>query len=401
MNKLLLSTILTIAVFASLTNAAANTFPDVNQFYPYKQAIQNLSDQKVITGYPDKTFKPYITANRAEFLTLAYRASGTPIGQKPTAFCFPDVAPTQWYAPYVCAAKDAGIVQGGPDGKFHPAEKITLTTSAKIIVGLNALKTIAATEIQPWYTPYLDALSKENYLPPTFKWVGQEVTRGQLAEILWRVRGKIHDQEKVLAANLSTTPCQLIGDELDSRFDMKRVRTTWFSWINDARKKSGLPPYTENQQLDRTATDWAKTMRDRGIMSHKRNPGDTYYNYAKITAWFADHGVVAKNIYRVTHTENIGGGYLQCSQSDCTDELIAAIRPTFDAYMREGSNTEGTSGNGTSTRAHYNSVMNKYFQEIGMGVAINSDGKVFATTHYVTEIISGPVGMCGVWWKNL
>lgn len=394
MNKLLLSTILAIFIFASLTNGATSTFSDVNTFYPYKQAIQDLSDKAVITGYPDKTFKPYAITNRAEFLALAYRASGTTVGQKPTAFCFPDVAPTQWYAPYVCAAKTAGIVQGGPDGKFHPAEKITLTASAKIIVGLNSLKTAAATATQPWYKPYLEALSKENYLPPTFKWVGQEVTRGELAEMLWRVRGKFHDKEKVLAANLSATPCQLIGDDLDSRFDMQRVRNTWFGWINDARKKAGLSAYTENQQLDRTATDWAKTMRSRGVISHKRDPGDAYYNYAKITSWFADHGIVAKNIYRVTHTENIGGGYLQCTKTDCTDELIAAIRPTFDAYMREGSNTETTSGNGTSTRAHYNSVMNKYFQEIGMGVTVNADGKVFAATHYVTEIISGPVEMC-------
>jgi hypothetical protein len=43
----------------------------------------------------------------------------------------------------------------------------------------------------------------------------------------------------------------------------------------------------------------------RGEITHKRNEGDVYYDYDKITSWFKDRGVVCKNIYGVTHTENI------------------------------------------------------------------------------------------------
>jgi hypothetical protein len=46
-------------------------------------------------------------------------------------------------------------------------------------------------------------------------------------------------------------------------------------------------------------------------------------------------------------------------------------------------------------KAHYNSIMNKYFKEIGLGIAVDrSTHKYYLTVHYGTEIISNPWPIC-------
>ena len=81
----------------------------------------------------------------------------------------------------------------------------------------------------------------------------------------------------------------------------------------------------------------------------------------------------------VTYSENIGYGPFNCSESDCTDELIANIRSTFDFYMSEKDQ---------SYRPHYNSVMNAYFKEIGLGITIDeSQNRYYLTVHYGTELL--------------
>lgn len=386
MKKILFAISFFLLPLAYSSASAESSFKDVQSTYPYAESIQAFVDQNIVKGYPDNTFKPNNTVNRVELLALLYRAKNLGEPLKPTASCFPDVAVSDWFSSFVCAAKKDGIVKGAPDGNFHPADTVTLPAAAKMIVGMNKIKTLDPKPGEQWYAPFIQSLSENAYIPTTFTYINQEVTRGELVEILWRVNGQYHDKKAVSLETLQTQPCQPIGDEMDSRFDMNHVRATWFGWINDARKNAGLATYTENAHLDRTAVDWAKSMRDVGVISHRRTPTDPYYDYNKITEWFADRGVVAKNVYTVTHTENIGGGYLNCKETDCTDELITAIRPTFDGYMNEKNKPE-------ENRAHYNSIMNKYFQEVGFGLAL-SGNRVFSATHYITELTSKPAPMC-------
>jgi uncharacterized protein YkwD len=165
------------------------------------------------------------------------------------------------------------------------------------------------------------------------------------------------------------------------------VRETWLTWVNQARTADGLDAYSYNKALNYSATEWSKYSRDVGTMSHMR-PGQTdYYDYSIITKWFSDLGITFKNVSRVTYSENIGRGYYQCGiGEDCTQAFLDAIRPIFDAYMAE---------KGESYTAHYDSVMNQYFNEIGIGFALDSSGKsVYLTVHYGTELTSEPSGVC-------
>lgn len=373
-----------------MARAQGIPFADVPASHAYDVAINSLAKEKIIQGRPDGKFDPDGKVNRAELLSMAYKAANKDRElPKAKVRCLVDVLPSAWFAPYVCAAKQAGIVSGRPDKRFHGAQPVTLAEASKIIALLNDLASPTPPAIDEWYAPYVQALADKKYLPAGIAWVGEPLTRGEVAEILWRVRWKHHDQPALQFADLGRRPaCQSALDLSDKRIDVQRVRTTWFSWINEVRAKASLPAYSHDRQLDRTANDWARTMRDTGSMSHKRNPGDPYYDYWKIDQWFVDREIEVKNVNRVTHTENIGGGYMSCDENECTDELIEALRPTFDFYMGEVNKAPGT-----LARAHYESVMNKTFKSIGFGIAL-SGNKVYSATHYVTEIVSEPVPIC-------
>ena len=102
--------------------------------------------------------------------------------------------------------------------------------------------------------------------------------------------------------------------------------------------------------------------------------------------WFDALGLDFENDHRVTFTENIGWGVYSCTKKDCTQDMIKAVRSTFDIYMAE---------KGEASSAHYNSIMNKYFNEVGIGIALRPDlKKYFLTIHYATKITSALPPVC-------
>ena len=73
--KNLLKALLSVAVIA-IGVMPALAFPDVSKDYWAASQINLLSEQGVIVGYPDGTFKPDANVTRAEFAAMAIRALG-------------------------------------------------------------------------------------------------------------------------------------------------------------------------------------------------------------------------------------------------------------------------------------------------------------------------------------
>jgi uncharacterized protein YkwD/predicted DNA-binding antitoxin AbrB/MazE fold protein len=364
----------------------ALAYSDVGSDYDYKTAVDTITEQGIVSGYPDGTFKPLNRINRAEFTKIIV---GAKLGENPTdsaTDCFPDVSADQWFASYVCYAKNEGIVSGYPDGMFKPADTINLVEAAKIVV--NALNVpTEAPEGGEWYSEFIEALANQKVIPPTFAYLSQKVTRGDMAEMIWRILSKKSDQPSVSVAALQN-PCYPLGDELPANVDMNRVRATWLQWYNEARAEEGRGPLVYNAHLHRTANIWSQEAVRRGEITHQRDPGDSYYDYGKITKWFKDLGLVFKNVSGVTHTENIAWEYYNCpaSQNDCTDHMIPQARKAFDFYMSE---------KGQAYDAHYRSIMQPNFKEVGLGIAIDrSANRYYLTVHYGTEIVSDPWPIC-------
>lgn len=164
--------------------------------------------------------------------------------------------------------------------------------------------------------------------------------------------------------------------------DINKVKDTWLSWYNAVRKDLWKNSYSYDLKLESTALDWSKTSKEKWEISHKRNLWDAYYDYNIITSWFKDRGVVCKNINRITHTENIWWWQYSCNDSECTDELIKAIKSTFDFYMAE---------KGKSYDAHYRSITQTYFSKIWLWIELEEVKdwyfKYYLTVHYCTELM--------------
>ncbi len=360
-------------------------FTDVEANHQNKEAIDYLLDNEIVSGYPDGSFRPENTVNRAEFTKIIIGASLGINPEESAANCFTDVSADQWFASYVCYAKNADVIKGYDDGHFKPANTINLVEALKILT-LSLNVETSTPEGEEWYSRYLEAMSREGYIPSGFHHLGQAVTRAQMAEMTWRILEEKKDQPHIEAEILTQEACLPLGEDLPSSINMDVVRDTWMQWYNEARAAEGLFAYQYNPQLNRSATNWSELAKDRGYMDHKR-PGTTdYYDYWAITDWFKDLGLEFKNIYRVTHTENIGWGPYSCNASDCTQALLDSMRYSFDAYMAEKDQ---------EYKAHYESVMNRYFTEIGLGVSIDESAKkMYLTVHYGTEITSDPLPVC-------
>lgn len=172
-------------VFAvNVVNAETTPFSDVGSSNANYQAIDYLKEQKVVNGYGDGTFKPLNKINRAEFLKIVMEAAGkTPEGKD----CYSDVKDA-WYSGYICAATKLNLVKGYADGTFKPEKEINFAESSKIIANVMALDVASTENADVWYKPYVQSLSDKSAIPDDVAGFTYNITRGQMAEMIWRVK---------------------------------------------------------------------------------------------------------------------------------------------------------------------------------------------------------------------
>ncbi len=194
--------------FFEETDEVTYVFSDVSSDSTYYNALTYLKEQGIVNGYSDGSFKPYNKINRAEFTKiivesttadsdiegcLAYYANQTNAPAK----IFSDVIAyfgtspvTAWYVKYVCVAEDKNYVNGYPDGSFKPEQNINFAEAAKIITKTRG---IPMDETTPWYKVYVEQLDQRNAIPSTISSFGQEITRGEMAEMIFRLDNDIRD----------------------------------------------------------------------------------------------------------------------------------------------------------------------------------------------------------------
>lgn len=143
-----------------------------------------------------------------------YQQNVPPIG------LFSDVSQTEWYVPYLETAFEHRIVTGYPDGSFRPANNVTVEEALAMIIRSFALPTESvfkqSTAIQNaqgyWYTPLVNTAITRNLISKKERLVlGKAMTRGQFFDILYRLDSTIARnaivfedvQPTVVAANTS------------------------------------------------------------------------------------------------------------------------------------------------------------------------------------------------------
>ncbi len=202
-----------------IANAAApssNPFTDVKSSDSDYQAILWLSQNGVIKGYSDGTYRPNSPVNRAEMLKMIFVADGNEknaTAALTTGQMFPDTPKTEWYAEYVALARTRGTVQGYPDGYFRPSNNINKAEAYKVVLkefynettmsyaathGSYPLTGSAAKDVKStdWFAEYINFAALKNLYDAqitnggkgVYFYPGQDLTRGELALLIYRAK---------------------------------------------------------------------------------------------------------------------------------------------------------------------------------------------------------------------
>lgn len=109
----------------------SNPYTDVAEDAWYNNAISTLVNMGIISGYSDGTFRPDAAITRAEFTKIA--VSFFDYADDGYSGRFSDVSGGSWYATFVDAAADMGLIEGYGDGSFRPDAGITRAEACAIV----------------------------------------------------------------------------------------------------------------------------------------------------------------------------------------------------------------------------------------------------------------------------
>lgn len=112
--------------------AASKEFNDLEAVPWAKDSIRALQLEGIISGDGTGGFAPDRAISREEFLKLAMLAAGIQ-GNETSNLDFRDVDINAWYAPYIAAAYEMGIVKGVSDTEFGIGRQITRADMAVIL----------------------------------------------------------------------------------------------------------------------------------------------------------------------------------------------------------------------------------------------------------------------------
>lgn len=121
---------------------------------PAKDGIEYLWSNGILSGYSDNTFKPNNPIKRSEAVKVILKVKNI----KPSKYknIFIDVRSTDWFADYLQTAMDNKLIQGYPDRSFHPDEYITMAQWAVILDALIKDEVIDNVEVEQILSQFKD-----------------------------------------------------------------------------------------------------------------------------------------------------------------------------------------------------------------------------------------------------
>lgn len=204
------TTLLTAAMSAAVAVPALAQMPreepftDVASGHAQFTAVEHLRTKDIVRGYPDGTFRPSKRITRGEFIKLVMNPvliDGERLNEcvreeadareEDSLIFYTDVRADDWFAAAVCLATVEKIVNGYPDGTFQPNHYISFAEAAKITSKVFAYDLERESGDAWWYMPYVERLAELNAIPTSLHRANQEITRGEMAEILYRLHANV------------------------------------------------------------------------------------------------------------------------------------------------------------------------------------------------------------------
>ena len=141
--KNLLKALLSVAVIAICVMPAL-AFPDVSKDYWAASQINLLSEQGVIVGYPDGTFKPDANVTRAEFAAMAIRALGQQHTKIAQPITYADVDENYWAYQDIQKAVYFDLISNSKENDlFRPEDSVSRAESLSVAVNASTTETIS------------------------------------------------------------------------------------------------------------------------------------------------------------------------------------------------------------------------------------------------------------------
>lgn len=198
--KNLLKALMAVAI-AVIATAPAFAFPDVSDTYWAAPQIKLLSEQGVIVGYPDGTFKPDADVTRAEFAAMAIRALGQQHTKVAQPINFSDIDVNHWAYEDIQKAVYFDLISAGKEGElFRPDYSVSRAESMSVAVNALTTETISTEKAKEVLERmYIDA----NTIPEWFL-----IPAGK-AEILGMIVVAPTAQKAALEANRPATRAEV------------------------------------------------------------------------------------------------------------------------------------------------------------------------------------------------
>jgi CubicO group peptidase (beta-lactamase class C family)/monoamine oxidase len=182
-----------------VVNEALGSFIDIPTSSIYHDATEYLFEEGIVEGYSDGTYRPSDVINRAEFTKIIVEAlHETEEIENCTSTQYSDVSVSEWYAGPICLATQNQWVSGYEDGTYQPGNEINFVEASKILtLAFNLESAQNTTDEIPWYENYVINLAELNSIPTSILALDQSLTRGQMAEMLYRIDAEITDKSSL------------------------------------------------------------------------------------------------------------------------------------------------------------------------------------------------------------
>ncbi len=138
--KRILSLVLCLAMAMSVMVVGAGAAFSDQASIRNTKAVEACVSLKIISGYPDGTYRPDGTITRAEMaklICMTLSGGKAPAVSAPAKATFVDVRNTgaAWAEPFIEACRVQGIVSGVSADRFDPSGAVTATQAAKMLLG--------------------------------------------------------------------------------------------------------------------------------------------------------------------------------------------------------------------------------------------------------------------------
>jgi len=216
-----------LMITVSQAHAQEQSFSDVPSSHFAFQAVEFLKENGVLSGYPDGTFQPDKTVNRAEATKIVVAPLLNPdVDLTGFTSVYDDVSNNDWYMPYVEIARSKlGIVDGPPKTTvFNGGRPVNKVEFLKILLLAQGEKptemyseitmplSLDVTNPDEWYYPYMRSalaasmtmVGEDGFLHPA-----KPLSRGEVAVLLHRYL--MYKQGRRTQALLSETESEIIN----------------------------------------------------------------------------------------------------------------------------------------------------------------------------------------------